>query len=380
MKQENASHRNISAATAPTCFLRGRAGIRTLKPFSIYEIMIVVTIILILMTLLFPAFTRLKEMAKRINCLNRVRDISLMNQRYAARNNNKSVTTTTVPTKTLRPSGYPGKTYQRWWQAIIGDENPEIGNLEGDWGPTDSVWWKLVCDNVLPSWSIGGDAAKYVNPDLMIGLDKKERDRCKRARALQFPIPYTLINRHGNFGVNCNAGMDLIPFTFDWGDGALDTINSETILLSSIPHPNLRVFMAEYGEDAHDENRFGLIKYKGYNDPINNGWGAVSVGYIPGYGAAGIGKESIENVGYAASVRKNKYFDLVKKDVEEGRHDGYTLHGFFDGHAQAIRAEVVGASQMPKKYGGGFCSNGAGGGDQLKGLYRMVTSAEEDED
>ena len=120
-----------------------------------------------------------------------------------------------------------------------------------------------------------------------------------------------------------------------------------------------------------DWNMYSHLKLKPYTEQIN-GWrlanlqGATS-SYIPGYGGGGVGKESIESVGYGTYVRQHKDFALIKRDVEEGRHEGYTLHGFFDGHAEIISAETVGKSQ---------CS-ASEKAETVKGLYAYPNSLED---
>lgn len=339
-------------------FFRGGRGRKTWKPMTLYELLVVIAIILFLATMMFPAFTHVKEMAKRINCLGKVRDLTLMNQRYAARNNNISASAVYYgPSKTIgQGEAYPREITQRWQEMLLQDENPN---------PSGSDYWKMICDNVLHGWNIGdGGWAKTHN----FGDIWKDylAPGCK-ARQQQSPIPYHAIGMYGNFGTNTNGSMQGIPYTFLNHKNKPQIGISTVLLLASIPHPNLRMYLVEHGEDRGDDNAYHTTKFKPYDTQINGEYGAKSPGYIPGYGGGGVGKRSIETIGYAPFVQSSKDFGAIKKDVEEGRHDGYTLHGFFDGHAEAVRAEVVGAHQL----GPGKTTA------DLKDMYAPLQTAEE---
>lgn len=354
-------------------FFRGGQGRKTWKPMTLYELLVVIAIILFLATMMFPAFTHVKEMAKRINCLGKVRDLTLMNQRYAARNNNISASAVYYgPSKIIgQGESYPQRIVQRWQEMLLQDENPKLylsGSEENNSYSSD--YWKMICDNVLHGWNIGdgGWATTHGYKDfwkdyLAPGCD---------ARQKQSPIPYFAIAFYGNFGTNTNGSMQGIPYTFQNSKNSGLTQKpqmgiSTVLLLTSIPHPNLRMYLVEHGEDRGNQNAFHTTNFKPYDTQINGQYGTNSPGYIPGYGGGGVGKRSIETIGYASFVQSSKNFGAIKKDVEEGRHDGYTLHGFFDGHAEAVRAEVVGAHQL----GPGKTTA------DLKDMYAPLQTAEE---
>ena len=58
-----------------------------LKNYTLLEILVVVAIIVILCSLLFSGFTQVKETAKRMNCLNKTKDIAWAQGACASENN-----------------------------------------------------------------------------------------------------------------------------------------------------------------------------------------------------------------------------------------------------------------------------------------------------
>ena len=54
--------------------------------FTLQEMLVVITIIVILCMLLLPAINSVREIAKRSTCLSRVREVSQLQAKYAAQN------------------------------------------------------------------------------------------------------------------------------------------------------------------------------------------------------------------------------------------------------------------------------------------------------
>ena len=147
----------------------------------------------------------------------------------------------------------------------------------------------------------------------------------------------------GNFACNTN------------GDIPTRLVNNQPVHLlhmSQIKSPGKRAFIVEEGEATNQDNGTHTVQYVKYTDAISRGQHSkgTATGYIPGLGADGVGKEKMEKIGFDSTISEDELDDerleLVKKDVMEGRHSGMTMHGFFDGHAEAIPAGVVGTLQL----------------------------------
>lgn len=342
--------------------------------FTLVEMLTVVAIILILVSLMFPAMNKLKAQAGRLNCLNRIKDIALMNLRFAARNNGEicfviygANSKAVDRSKDGGPPGIklPDNSYENWQRLMANDE-------AGYKVPNESTeWWKFICDNALPGWN--GWGMKTGNGG---GVDNNNNywrvKKGSESRARGWPIVWQNVHYYGNFNVyQFNTKRE---YSYAYWDKELKKIaygKRNLRLLSDIARPHSRVYTTEHGEDMADWNMMSLLQLKPYTKQIN-GWrvgltGGEHPSYIPGYGGGGVGKESIENVGYGTYVQQHKDFALIKRDVEEGRHEGYTLHGFFDGHAEIISAETVGKSQ---------CS-ASEKAETVKGLYAYPNSLED---
>ena len=323
--------------------------------FTLVEMLTVVAIILILVSLMFPAMNKLRAQAGRLNCLNRIKDIALMNLRFAARNNGEVCLTVygTLNDAEDRsnaggPPGvlFPTGGYVRWMPRMANDE---AGYTVPAYISTDDLkdpeklsaeWWKFICENAVPAWNRQHngwcDAATY----------HWQIKKGGESHARMAPILYGAVYFYGHFAVNAN-GKKTQKGVSVWDEltNMVTTKTINTMLLSNIARPSLRTYAVEAGEQNADDNAFHHISLKDYSKQINYPR-LKNPGYIAGYGGGGVGKESIESVGYAAEMQSHPRFHDVKRDVEEGRHDGYTLHSFFDGHAEIIDVKTVGSLQL----------------------------------
>lgn len=315
--------------------------------FTLVEMLTVVAIILILVSLMFPAMNKLRAQAGRLNCLNRIKDIALMNLRFAARNNGEICQTRIAIKDDAQDrsdaGGPPGVRIPtadriRWMPRMAEDE---VGYKV----PSPSTeWWKFICENAVPAWNRGhngwGNAATH----------HWQIKKGGESHARMAPILYDTVYYYGHFAVNdygakTKKGVSVWVKDLLTNEELVMTTTIEAMLLSNIARPSLRTYAVEAGELNADDNAFHHISLKEYSKQINYPR-LKNPGYIAGYGGGGVGKESIESVGYAAEMQSHPRFHDVKRDVEEGRHDGYTLHSFFDGHAEIIDVKTVGSLQL----------------------------------
>lgn len=327
--------------------------------FTLVEMLTVVAIILILVSLMFPAMNKLRAQAGRLNCLNRIKDIALMNLRFAARNNGEICQTRIAIKDDAKdrsdaggPPGVRIPTADRIrWQLRMAED--EVGHkLPAYIGTGDlkyperhsAEWWKFICENAVPAWNRGhngwGNAATH----------HWQIKKGGESHARMAPILYDTVYYYGHFAVNdygakTKKGVSVWVKDLLTNEEMVRTTTLEAMLLSNIARPSLRTYAVEAGELNADDNAFHHISLKEYSKQINYLY-CKNPGYIAGYGGGGVGKESIESVGYAAEMQSHPRFHDVKRDVEEGRHDGYTLHSFFDGHAEIIDVKTVGSLQL----------------------------------
>ncbi|MBO5202791.1 MAG: hypothetical protein J6C30_08700 [Lentisphaeria bacterium] len=329
------------------------------------------TIIVILFMLILPAFNSVKESAKRSECLSRARNIAQLGTVYAANNN--------------------GQAPLSAWYVPIGEKLPQADDfsrrimtslIPEARGRRDPHWWMFICTNVLPYWNANatmnfpGYDKGQPNPELDVVWPKIKPGNQGKYGDVGYLIGEKLeaVYSFGNFGCNTNGGNSGIPGR-KYPLGPTETRKVSLLHMSQIKSPAKRAFIVEEGESTNQDNATHTVQYVKYSYPISRGhdWAGDATGYIPGMGAGGIGKEKMEKIGFDSTVLEeldSERLELVKKDVMEGRHDGATLHGFWDGHAEVIAAETVGSLQLGP----------SDDLDDLIGPYGNITRAADDDE
>ncbi len=383
----------------------------SVRPMTLMEILTVIMIICILASFLFSNFSHVKQMAKRMNCLNKVKDIAQANLHFAAENDEQACVTPYYHTVSERGSdgNLTAKTYQHnWfarmiiWKAVAVNEGTynsrrfdtsRLTALSSPIAAQNAVdgtyivapdFWSYMCDNVLPPWC---DKAMYghnVYHD-PVWLPIREK----------YPVLSTFaVSMLGNFSASgCTANtVPVIEEDYDIMTRKFTGYiqrQSSILPMSAVKKPSVRAYVTERGE-RDDENNFMETYFIPFKTQVT-GVNGDATGYIAGMGAAGNGKEKMESVGFASDMTNRPNFDAehrdqntipvdrdpngrtITSDVMEGRHDGYTLHGYFDGHAEAVKAEEVGKHQLSPK---GVATDKDNW--DLNGMYGHPCSASED--
>ena len=118
--------------------------------------------------------------------------------------------------------------------------------------------------------------------------------------------------------------------------------------ITQIPSPSKRCFSAEMMESYVVIYNSGDEKLNfPAGTPLNNLSGNGSG--MPGYAAAGQGKENYERYGdnfTSGNWDDDSIIEENRRQIKEGRHGGYVLHTYFDGSAKAIPADAVGRRQL----------------------------------
>lgn len=334
--------------------------------FTLIEMMVVMAIVIILFMLLLPALNSVKERAKQVQCLSRVRDVSQLGAKYAAQNNGQ------VPISARYTHSDGVSEPEDWSARIMTSLIPEARNKR------DPHWWMFMCTNVLPYWNAGAtmNANGYVKGKKNTILEPVWQKIKPGNQGSHGDIGFVIggsqgtqdaVYSFGNFAVNMNG--DIIT-------RVVNNLPVSFLHMSQIKSPGKRAFIVEEGEATNQDNGTHTVQYVKYNDAISRGEFSkgTATGYIPGIGGGGIGLEKMERIGYDSTISEDELdgerLDLIKKDVMEGRHSGMTLHGFFDGHAEAIPVETVGSLQL------GPSDTQA----DLKGPYGKVTDAADDDE
>ena len=331
-------------------------------------------IIVILFMLLLPALNSVKERAKQIQCLSRLKEATIMSLNAALRNDNWLYFSGAIfDPVTQMP------TNARFQYGVMARMRPDILYYQ------DEAWRTFVCTNVLPQWNGPSTSNRGGYPNAKDSwLTKLEWESVNPDGYTESPWfcheikdpgkkppegdgdagPIYVL---GNFNTNAN-GKIVNPKR-----KTNASTKEQASALFLVASPSKRVYIMEEGESSNSPQ--SNIQYRPYNEPISRGTtgeGSVRT-YIPGLGGGGIGKEKMEKIGYAADVYElpQDRFELLDRDVMEGRHYGMTLHGFFDGHAEAIPVETVGSLQL---------GPGQTAEEDLKGPYGYFSRPADDDE
>lgn len=357
--------------------------LRPLKNYTLLEILVVVVIIIILITLLFSGFSQVKDMAARMNCLNKVKDIAQTQQGYTGENGHIPIARSYARTvDRTQPIGRQTLTVEvSAYMALLIYQN--VGSykeyadqtVNGNKGVPREEYWMYVCENAAAAWC--AKAYSYKSTYGYATTDVKE----KKARLTTYSISFL-----GNFDYSNDGArpveMSVVKYNQFLGRNKVENKTFNELLPTDVKEPHERVYVMEGGEQEN-ENNYHELKRLYYGQEIKGGLpydasvgGATSdgTGYMSGSGAAGIGKESREKGGFNSDVTSKENFAEIEKDVMEGRHGGYVMHGFFDGSARAITAEEVGNNQ----FGSDLTVKDTNGKDavdsnEVTGLYRRAT-------
>ncbi len=343
--------------------------VKTLKvrDFTLIEILTVIAIIAILATMLFPASIRIQEGAKRVNCLNKHRNIGYLCNQFSGRNNGLVPINTDVAWQREGTVVYSDsdnndgvtdtfliKAKMNTWTRLrvdLGLYEPDEINAESaaganKWSRDSGAYeinWAFFCDNTLTPWT--GLCASSYDTHWTFAVEKSPK------------LSNYVINS-GSIGLRffSSSTFKYTPMIWNGGDspykgkftefdqyGKSTTATEYRLTLADVARPSVRAMGSEIGlrTDGGDD-MYSDMYFKKYDDTINS-----RSGYIPGYGAAGVGQKSWEQKGYSNIFDpEDPIHQAVFKDVEEGRHDGFTIHLFYDGHVEAVSAEKVGSLQL----------------------------------
>jgi len=428
------------------------------RSYTLIEVLTVITILIILASMLFPAMGRIRESARRMNCVNKAKDQAQAMVDFTQRNGGrvpfarggfgaigglKTVFNWQGETYSLNSldwdllicangMGMPldylnaGEQYKNpdfaWGWEVKGDNvlpgdnwemtyNPEqysdggSGNAEkedekdslppGYMGtdrssPLESpgyyyqthniVFWRCFCDNTLPSPYI----AKNFNMLYPAFQNSKQKEHDS------WPLDEVIITKSGTYQANLNFGVEkdatekcavqVLVTTAAAGTTSTGTAKAKKMQsiprmmmnISQIPTPSKRCFTAEMGESSVDQedDSLGMLRFPVRGTPLTTWRNAM-----PGYGAAGQGKENYEIIGNdydpgaITDIDPESFKDMQDEQIKQGRHAGYVIHTFFDGHVESLTAEAVGRRQLPI---------GAKPEKDLKGPYGNVLEAAED--
>jgi prepilin-type N-terminal cleavage/methylation domain-containing protein/prepilin-type processing-associated H-X9-DG protein len=147
------------------------------RAFTLIEVMVVLAIIVIMMALVYPAFTTISERAKATKDMSNLRQIGLLMQTYLNDNDQILPATTVWPGTNLTPGLYPKYiTTRKVFQSLF-DKRP---GLENDSAP---VSYSINTNMYAAAPGISGNMLKVVSPSSTFFMAPKYTGNPRNATA-----------------------------------------------------------------------------------------------------------------------------------------------------------------------------------------------------
>jgi prepilin-type N-terminal cleavage/methylation domain-containing protein/prepilin-type processing-associated H-X9-DG protein len=111
------------------------------RGFTLIEILVVIAIIVLLVAILFPVFSRARENARRASCMSNMKQLALSVTQYAADNDGKLMSYNTSPGYTSNWNRFsPIQPYIKNYDILFCPSAPRHPNGSSDSNGTTSAW------------------------------------------------------------------------------------------------------------------------------------------------------------------------------------------------------------------------------------------------